>query len=80
MKSLNFLKFEGVRELQTILRSPVLPQKKDKHRFRSVLQRYSVTVPKTIVLMSKSKSIFIYIIIYINIEDIFTLEWLSREL
>ncbi|GEM_PF-4039246 len=31
MKSLNFLKFEGVRELQTILRSPVLPQKKENY-------------------------------------------------
>lgn len=31
MKSLKFLKFEGVRELQTILRSPVLPQKKENY-------------------------------------------------
>ena len=47
---------------------------KDNRIAYNVLQCYSVTVPKTIVLMSKSKSIFIYIIIYINIEDIFSLE------
>ena len=38
-----------------------------QEKTRLALQRYSVTVPKTIVLKSKVIDIFIYIIIYINI-------------